>query len=68
MNQQTNKRGKSILQTEVNNLIASLSEIQDVVMARKYVNFVKQGIRNNAEIAISAHGKQEHRRTLDILK
>jgi len=30
MNQQTNKRGKSILQTEVNNLIASLSEIQDV--------------------------------------
>jgi flagellin-like hook-associated protein FlgL len=68
MGKSVNARQKNTLQTEVNNLIASLSEIQDVVMARKYVNFVKQGIISDDGIAISAYGKQENSLTLNILK
>lgn len=59
---------KNILQTEVNNLIASLSKVHDVVIAREYANFIKQEISNNARMAMLAHGKQKNSLTLNILQ
>jgi hypothetical protein len=64
----TNPNRKNALQTEVNNLIASIWEVRDVIMARKYVDFVKKEIVDNAGLVISAHRKQTHSSTLNILR
>ena len=64
----TKTYNKNALQTEVNNLIASIWEVRDVIMARKYVNFVNEEIVDNAGLVILAHGKRIHNPTLNILR
>lgn len=59
---------KNVLQTEVNNLIASIWEYHDVIKARKYVDFVKKERVSNAGPVMLAHGKQLHNLTLNILR